>query len=783
MASGPLISANGQTLREIPAVFPLDLNRQLASYYPNAPVQDSVVREYMRVLIKRKWVIISSVAIIFGVVTIATMRSTRIYDATGSIAINKTDPALLNFKDAPNGAVDYSDPTDLDTEVRILKSDLLALQVIKQLNLDKRVEFGGDGRIPSPNSVQLTTDSLQPDSQRTTDLLASFKGSLRVALEPNTRIVDIHFRSPDRELAAHVVNTLISTYIEQNFKTRFESTMQTSDWLSKQLVDLQMKVETSQEKLVKYQKEHEILGIDEKQNITTSKLDELNKELTSAESDRMAKESFYTLVQAADSDTAAAAALSSGSANLSSASSNLLEKLREQQADLKIQVAQLATQFGPAYPKLTQLNGQLKEVDAQLQTEMKKVVARVRSDYLAALQRETMLRDALTKQKQEANKLNESAIEYTLLKRDVETNRAIYEGLLEKLKEAGVSAGLRSNNIRNVDAARVPGEPVEPNVPRNLAFALALGLTTGIGLAFLLEGVDNTVRTPEQAQAISALPSLGIIPMGAKAPGEVIGRQRLSLASPKEPVELVTQSRPQSQMAESYRALRTSLLLTSIGAPPKVVLVTSALPQEGKTTTSINTAIVLAQKGSRVLLIDADLRRPSVHKALSIGTKTGLSDVLTGNTNLGQATVRSTILATLFVLPAGPPPPNPAELLASAQMKDVLAELCEQYDHIVIDTPPILSVTDAVVMSIRADTVLLVIRSGQTTKQALRRSRDILMQVNARVSGILMNAVDLRSPDYQYCYEYQGKYGHHYYQEEESAAPEEAAQRVSAGGL
>ncbi len=784
MASGPLIPANGQALREMPSAFPFDLNRQLAAYYPNAPIQDSVVREYMRVLIKRKWVIISCVAIIFGVVTVATMRSTRIYDATGSIAINKSDPALLNFKDSPNGAVDYSDPTDLDTEVRILKSDLLALQVIKQLNLDKRTEFGGNGQIPSPNAIPLTTDSLQPDSQRTTDLLASFKGRLRVALEPNTRIVDIHFRSPDRELAAHVVNTLISTYIEQNFKTRFESTMQTSDWLSKQLVDLQMKVETSQEKLVKYQKEHEILGIDEKQNITTSKLDELNKELTSAESDRMAKESFYTLVQAADADTAAAAALSSGAgSNLSTASSNLLEKLREQQADLKIQVAQLATQFGPAYPKLTQLNGQLKEVDAQLQAEMKKVVARVRSDYLAALQRETMLRDALTKQKQEANKLNESAIEYTLLKRDVETNRALYEGLLEKLKEAGVSAGLRSNNIRNVDAARVPSEPVEPNVPRNLAFALALGLTTGIGLAFLLEGVDNTVRTPEQAQAISALPSLGIIPMGSKGPNDSNSRQRLSLASTKEPVELVTQSRPQSQMAESYRALRTSLLLTSLGAPPKVILVTSALPQEGKTTTSINTAIVLAQKGTRVLLIDADLRRPSIHKALNIGTKMGLSNVLTGNATMGQATVRSTILPTLFVLPAGPPPPNPAELLASAQMKDALAELREQYDHIVIDTPPILSVTDAVVMSIRADTVLLVIRSGQTTKQALRRSRDILMQVNARVSGILMNAVDLRSPDYQYCYEYQGKYGHRYYQEEELPESEEAAQRASAGGL
>jgi polysaccharide biosynthesis transport protein len=770
MDSGPLIPVNGQVLREVQSD-PIELNRQLGlSTYSTLPGQDSALREYLRVLIKRKWLVFSCVAIIFGAVALATMRTTRIYDAAGSIAINKTDPAILNLKDAGNGgAGDYYDPTDLDTEVRILRSDLLAFQVINALNLDKQPELGGSGESPS-NSLALTTDALQPDSEKTTALLANFKGGLRVSLIPNTRIIEIHYRSADKNLAANVVNTLISTYIEQNFKTRFESTTQASEWLSKQLVDLQIKVETSQEKLVQYQKEHEILGIDEKQNITTSKLDELNKELTAAESDRMEKESVYRLVQSGDPDTAAAAATSAGSSNTNL---GLMEKMREQQADLKIQVAQLSTQFGASYPKVVQLNNQLKEVDFQLQTEMTKVVSRVRSGYLAALQHETMLHQALDNQKQEANKLNESAIEYSLLKRDVESYRTLYEGLMEKLKEAGVTAGLRSNNIRSVDKARVPTYPSEPNVPRNLTFALALGLTTGIGLAFLLEGIDNTVRTPEQAQAISGLPSLGMIPLGSKS-GIEAAAKRLTVASSREAVELVTQARPQSQMAESYRALRTSLLLTSLGGPPKVILITSALPQEGKTTTSINTAIVLAQKGTRVLLIDADLRRPSIHKALGMGPKTGLSNVLTGNATLQQAVVRSNILPTLFVLTAGTPPPNPAELLASSNMKDILAELREQYDHIVVDTPPTLSVTDAVVMSTRADAVVLVIRSGQTTKQALRRSREILMQVNARVAGVLLNAVDLSSPDYYYYYEYQGKYGHRYYQEDELSEGEDS---------
>ena len=781
MDSGPLVSLNGQILRDLQPSLPIELNRSSAfATYPGAPNEDSLLREYVRVLIKSKWVVIASVALVLGVVTISTLRSTPIYEAVGSIAINKMDPVTLNLKDA-SSSVDYYDPTDLDTEVRILKSDLLALQVIRELNLDKQPEFHGKDKSPT-SSLELTTDAMQPDSARTSAVLASFKGSLQVALVPNTRIIEIRYSNADKNLAARIVNTLANTYVEQNFKTRFESTMQASDWLSKQLVDLQIKVETSQEKLVKYQKEHEILGIDEKQNITTAKLDELNRELTSAESARMEKESIYHLVQSGDSDSIAAAANVDGAARGSSANSALLEKLREQQADLKIQVAQLNTQFGPSYPKLAQLNSQLKEVDTEIQTEMRKVAARLRGDYLAAEQRETMLRSALEKQKQEANKLNESAIEYSLLKRDVDANRTLSEGLLERLKEAGVTAGLRSNNFRIVDVARVPTTPAGPNLPRNLAFALALGLSTGIGLAFLLESMDNTVRTPEQAQTISALPSLGMIPLGSRSAREIGGREKLALASSKEAVELVTKSRPRSQMAESYRALRTSLLLTFAGGPPKVILITSALPEEGKTTTSVNSAIVLAQKGTRVLLIDADLRRPSIHKTLGMGPQLGLSNVLTGTATLQQAIIPSTILPELFILPAGTPPPNPAELLASTKMKDALEELRKQYDHIVIDSPPTLSVTDAVVISTSADAVVLVIRSGHTTKPALRRARDILLQVNARVCGVLVNAVDLNSPDYYYHYEYQGKYGHGYYQEDALNKAEAAVSDATSSG-
>ncbi len=761
MDSGPLVQANNSTVREMPPAG-TEFGRSIGPrIYPELNPQESVLGDYARVLLKRKWTILACLFTIFSVVAIASLKMTPVYEASGSIAINKPDSGL-NFNNSPTFNLDYYDPTELDTEVKILQSDLLALQVVKELGLDRRSEFGGK-TAPLPSSLDLAPDPLQADPVRTSALLANFRGNLKVSLAPNTKIIEVHFRSPDKELAANVVNTLMSTYTENNFKSRFDSTMQASDWLSKQLVDLQMKVETSQEKLVRYQKEHEILGIDEKQNITTAKLDELNKALTAAESERMDKESVYRLVRSGDTDTiASAAAVLDASGAGTQAASGLLESLRTKEADLKLQAADLNTQFGPAYPKLAQLNNQITEIDAQILAETKKLAGKIRGQYMAALQRENMLHDALEKQKQEENKLNESAIEYSILKRDLESYRQLYEGLMEKMKEAGVSAGLKSNNFRIVDVARVPTYPVEPNVPRNLAFAFMLGLTSGIGLAFLLEGLDNTVRTTEQAQMISGLPPLGMIPMGSRATRDGANPKRLVIATSKEAVELVTQVRPQSQMAESYRALRTSLLLSNLGAPPKVIMITSALPQEGKTTTSINCAVVLAQKGIRVLLIDADLRRPSIHKTLGMGPRSGLSNVLTGSATLQQAITRSAVLPNLSVLPAGTPPPNPAELLASTNMRDVLEELRGQYDHIVVDTPPTLSVTDAVVLSPRADAIVLVIRSGQTTKHALRRSRDVLMQVNAKVSGVLLNAVDLSSPDYYYYYEYKGKYSQYY---------------------
>src|ERR1700686_4183425 len=307
MDSGPLVQANNPTVREMQPAATADFGRPPGLRpYPELVSQESALGEYVRVLVKRKWTVLACLLTIFSVVAIASLKMTPVYEASGSIAINKPDSGLVNFSNSPTFNVESFDPTELETEVKILQSDLLALQVVKELSLDRRPEFGG--KTPAlPSSLDLAPDPLQADSGRTTALLSGFRGNLKVTLAPGTHIVEVHFRSPDKDLAANVVNTLMTTYTENNFKSRFDSTMQASDWLSKQLVDLQMKVETSQEKLVRYQKEHEILGTDEKQNITTEKLDELNKEMTQAEFDRMQKEAVYRQTQSSDPDAVAAA--------------------------------------------------------------------------------------------------------------------------------------------------------------------------------------------------------------------------------------------------------------------------------------------------------------------------------------------------------------------------------------------------------------------------------------------------------------------------------------------
>ena len=425
--------------------------------YPYFAEEESPLLHYWRILRKRRWAVVATFGIIFALSVIATLKTTRLYQATSKVAIFPENPNALGFKDAENSSPDYQYDVTLETQAAILRSDALAMKVIEAMHLDQNPTFAGATGAQAEDSIRVS--SMQPDPARAAGLLGAFRGGLNVQMIPNSRLVQISYTHPDPRLATEIVNALVRTFIEENFRTKYESVTQTSEWLSTELADLQLKVQTSEEKLVRYQKDHSILGVDEKQNIVTAKLDELNKELTAAQTDRIQKESNYSLAQAGDP--------AEFTKTSREGTSGMLERLREKEAELNTQYAQATTQFGPGYPKVAELNNQLKQVRAEIVAEETRMQNGIRNEYLAALQRENLLTTAFEQQKQEANKLNESAIEYSVLKRDAESNRQLYQDLLQRLKEAGVSAGLRSSNIRVVDVARTPTYPITPNVPRN----------------------------------------------------------------------------------------------------------------------------------------------------------------------------------------------------------------------------------------------------------------------------------------------------------------------------
>jgi polysaccharide biosynthesis transport protein len=699
------------------------------------------IGDYWRILQKRKWTIALTILVVLVLAAIVSLRTIPLYDAVARILISPQAPSPLNFKDTGQQQPIYDQQFDINTKVRILQSDEMAEVVLHRLNLHTRRDFAGAIRTQTSGGISLSGPPGQ-ESAHQEQLIRKLQANLRVQQIPDTSLVEIKYSDPDPSLAAEVANGVAAAFIEENVKSRYDSTIQAADWLSKQLADLQITMESSQTRLIQYGKEHNIVGTDDKQNLTTEKLEELNRELTSAQSDRIQKESLYRVANGGSPEALTAVL-----------QDPILTSLRQRQTDLQAQYALLDTTFGDGYTKVLEVKNQLNEVESNYRQQLDNNVNRIKNDYQTALSREQMLQAALTEQTSVADQLNENAIEYKVLKEEADSNRQLYDGLLQQLKEASLAAGLNSSNIRIVDSARTPLHPSSPNIPRNLEFALLVGLFAGAALAFGLEALDTTVRTPEQAESISELPTLAVIPLyaGLDAPTESTKAhmQKKATRGNVNSNPLISHAKPKSETAEAYRALRTSILLSSVYRPPRSILVTSSLPRDGKTMTSVNIAIVLAQMGKRVLLVEADMRRPSIHKALRVNDHVGLSNVLTGGANESDA-IQATVESNLFVIPAGPVPPHPAELLSSSLMEQLLKKWSDEYDHVIVDSPPALSVTDPVLLSVKTDAVLLVVRSGQTSVAHVRRTCSLLQNVKAALLGIVLNAADLGSPDFYY---------------------------------
>lgn len=716
---------------------------------PRLPVWNLSPREphlydYLIILRKHQWLILSFMLAVVTITAIGTFRTQPVYVATSRIEIDRENSNILPFQ----GTDSYDYMLDLDnyieTQSKILTSETLALQTIRNGALLGQPDFASD---PSAADA-LSTGSLA--NMKPPPELSAFLAALSVKRVPNSRLMDVSFESTSPQLAAQVVNAHIKNFIEQNFQSRYEATSRASSWLADQLNELKIRVEKAEDARITYERQNQIWALDgDKQNVTTQRLADLNKELTDAQSDRMRKQSLFEFAKAGDIDSVPQIR-----------DSPAVQDLLRRRTEINAQYNDSLSQYGPNFPKVQRLQAQLKELDASLDKEKKAVITRLDSEYREVRQREELLTQALDRQKAEVNQLSERMVQYSILKREAEANKALYDGLLTKLKEAGISAGLRSSNIRVVDPAMIPTYPARPAKTRNITLAFLVGLVGGIGLALVREYMDNTVKSPDDVETLSRLPSLAVVPAFSPLNGNGKSSSKLlkgvSSNGHEKRIELVAQHLPKSQMSEAFRALRTALLLSQADHPPQIILVTSALPREGKTTAAANLAVTLAQLGDRTLLVDADLRKPGIGRMLNLagGKYAGLSSYLAGVSSLDLITIQHPTIPNLSAIPTGPLPPNPADLLSSHKLADAIAELRTKFKFIVFDSPPIMAATDAVILSVHVDGVLLVVRSGETPKEAFVRTRDLLLSVKCRLLGVVLNAVDSSAPDYYYSYRY-----------------------------
>ena len=702
--------------------------------------RDPHLYDYLLILRKHQWLILSFLLAVVTLVTIATFRMRPVYVATARIEIDRENANILPFPGADS--YDYMVDSDnyIETQAKILTSETLALQTIRNNGLALRGEFASSGLSEAVASGNLANEVRPPE-------LAEFLSNLSVKRVLSSRLLDVSFEATDPQLAARTVNAHIAAYVEQNYRSKYESTSQASDWLADQLKDIKIKVQKSEDARIAYERQNQIWTLDDKQNMTTERLADINKQFTDAQAERMKKESLYEFAKAGNLDAVPQVQ-----------SNTALTELLKKRGDTSVEYTDAVKQYGPNFPKVQRLQAKLTEIDESIQGEKREILDALESDFREARQRETLLAQALDQAKAETNQMAEKMVEYNILKREAETNKALYEGLMTKMKETAISGALRSSNIRVVDPAMVPTAPARPAKTKNIILSFLVGLVGGIGLALLREYLDNTVKTPDDVETLARLPSLAVVPEFGSGNGH---RRRALLQGfsdngHEKPIELVVQHLPKSQMSEAFRALRTSILLSQAEHPPQVILVTSALPREGKTTAAANLAVTLAQLGDRTVLVDADLRKPGIGRLLNLGTGkyAGLSSYLAGVSSLDLVSVPHPAIPNLVAIPTGPLPPNPADLLSSHKLADAIVELRSKFKFIVIDSPPVMAATDAVILSVQADGVLLVVHSGTTPKAAFTRARDLLMSVKSRILGVVLNAVNSSAPDYYYSYRY-----------------------------
>ncbi len=764
------------------------------NYGVDPSAEDDVhLLDYWRAVRKRLWLVLAIVVLITTFALAYVARKPDIYQSTARVQVDLENPGALVGK-TPYFIGPANDPVYFNTQLQILTSPGLMRRVVKTLDLEHNPDFfkGNTGQKRSPwrtllrmagidtsakpnpngpakNELPLATSVAPPSAREDLDeakRLAPYVNAILAGLEVDpvkenrgyfkeTRLIDLTFRHTDPTVAAKVVNAIAETYIYSNLEKKTETGSTTGTFLQKRIAELQQHIRTAEERLVNYAKNNEIISLDPSQNTVVDRLAGLNRQLLEAENERKTAEALFNAAQA----PGAAAALSEAETKEANDAESKMAELRQKRAQLLVDATEEAPEVKEINEQIAELDRQLKEVRSHKSTTL---LRNLETKYKGALEREQSLHKAFEQQRSETLTQNEAAINYRIIQQEIATNKTLLDSLLQRSKENDVIKASERNNISVVDYALAPEGPIGPNRTRTVFISLFLSLGLGVGVALFLDYLDDSVHSTEEVERLLHLPALAVIPaVGAGVRRRVLALPTTALQKKNgngatgNP-ELLTNVDSRSPLAESYRHLRTAVLLSIAGRAPRSLLITSSLPGEGKTTTAVNTAISLAQTGANVVIIDADMRRPRLQAIFDLRDRPGLSSILANDysENTMLELVIKDSATGLHVLTSGPIPPNPAELLGSEQMRRLIATLQENFDHVVVDSPPVSSFTDGVLISTMVDGVLLVVQGGRSSRHIVNRSRQLLRDVGAKIFGVVLNNVQLESHEYYYYQQY-----------------------------
>ena len=710
--------------------------------------------DYLRILYRRRWTVVLAILVVFVYGAFQTLRKTPIYEATAQIMIEGENRRSSSLSSVLDQQASWYDEDFYQTQYRILQSRALAWRAAQSLGLGEQagqVAALATAPVQDRGLLGSTIDSIRqmigapeaiapPPADETTvqaQITGAFLAGLSVVPIRNTRLVELRYRSPDPTLAARAANALAEQYINQTLDTRLGASKEAVAYLSTQLEEQRRKVAESEQALQDYKEQNDAIGVDDQQNIVVQRLQGLNAQYMEARSLRIDKEALYTTISALD-----------GRGELDSfpaiMNNEFVQRLKTQLTTLRQERTQLLGRYREGAPQIVQFDERIRDVEGKLDAEVATVVASVENDLRSARSREESLAAELTRQKNEAMLLNRKGVEYAALRDEAASNRQLYETLLERTNETGVTGQFRGSNIQIIDHAATPRSPILPNTRQDLLWALLAGCAVAGVLAFGFEYLDNRIRTPDEIKTHLGLTYLGLIPS--------VSSKEMALDTP-----LLSSDDIPHAFAEALRAIRTAVVFSSAEDGARSVVVTSTGPGEGKTVVSSNLAISLAQAGQRTLLVDADMRRPRVHDVFPMSQEPGLSNVLVGNKELHMV-IRSTSVQHLHVLAAGHIPPNPAELLGSARYRELLRDLRVQFDWIVIDAPPVMAVTDAAVVANDATGVIFVVGAEMTSRRNAAAAIERLTAARAHFIGGVLNRADVNRHSYYYSTHYRKDY-------------------------